>query len=144
MGRYDVLVASPWTEVDMRVCIPIVKDEGTNSELSGHFGSAPKFFLADSEDHDHRVVDNGNLHHGHGQCSPVAALRGQAVDAVVVRGIGRGAYARLTEMGVAVYLADSGTVATTLEALAAGTLKAMTDGALCGGHYGPCHGSTDG
>jgi predicted Fe-Mo cluster-binding NifX family protein len=118
----------------MKICIPIAEDHGAESLVYGHFGSAPMFYLADTESGEERVMENGNLHHGHGMCRPVAALQGQDVDAVVVGGIGGGALAKLNAMGVRVYLAQHRTVGETLDAAKQGTLPPVGPRGACGGH----------
>jgi predicted Fe-Mo cluster-binding NifX family protein len=70
------------------------------SELFGHFGSAPFFTLVDSESGEVEVRKNDNAHHGGGGCHPMRQLGSRSVDAVVCRGMGRRAVASLSEAGV--------------------------------------------
>ncbi len=86
----------------MRICIPIEKDDGLKSIVYGHFGSAPLFAIYNTESKEIEVIGNGNLHHAHGQCSPIAALSGASVDILATGGIGAGAIERLRTMGVKV------------------------------------------
>ena len=123
----------------MNICIPIAADQGLDSPISGHFGSAPCFAIIDSESRAFRVIVNANQHHGHGGCRPLAAIAGQDVGAVVVGGIGAGALSRLQAAGVRVWRTDQGTIAGALEAYIGGTLTEMTPGAACAGHG---HGSS--
>jgi predicted Fe-Mo cluster-binding NifX family protein len=86
----------------MNICIPIEKDEGLSSAVYGHFGSAPYFAIYNTQSKEMEVINNGNLHHSHGQCSPIAALSGKSVDILATGGIGAGAIERLRTMGVKV------------------------------------------
>ena len=53
-----------------------------------------------------RTIPNGNQHHSHGMCTPLAVLDGQEVDGIAVAGIGRGALMKLNAANVKVYLLD--------------------------------------
>ena len=87
----------------MRVCIPVVENEGLESKPYNHFGSAPKFLVVNLEGEEIEVIDNGDLNHEHGKCQPLKALANKAVDVVIVRGIGAGAISKLNSMGTKVY-----------------------------------------
>ena len=75
----------------MKVCFPVEKNEGMNSMVYGHFGSAPAFVMVDTDEEGLTVVDNRDVDHVHGACNPIQAIGGQAIEAVVVGGIGAGA-----------------------------------------------------
>lgn len=125
----------------MNLCIPVMNDQGLDSRVSGHFGSAPCFAIVDSETRACRVVPNANRHHGHGGCHPVAAIAGLGVEGVLVGGIGAGALSHLQAAGVRVWKADGPTVAAALEAYAAGAPVEMTPAASCVHHdHGHGHG----
>ena len=79
----------------MNICIPITRDNGIQSPVSLHFGSAPIFMVVDTESGDCRAITNRNLHHDHGMCQPLAQLAGERLDAMVVGGIGMGAFGKL-------------------------------------------------
>lgn len=138
----------------MNLCIPVTSDQGLDSRVSGHFGSAPCFAIVDSETRACRVVPNANRHHGHGGCQPVAAIAGLAVEGVLVGGIGAGALSRLQAAGVRVWHADGKTVDAAVAAFAAGSPVELTPATACvhhdqgqghghghgagGGHHGGC------
>jgi predicted Fe-Mo cluster-binding NifX family protein len=88
----------------MKVCIPVEKNNGVNSRIYDHFGSAPFFliFVTDSEDFI-KEINNGDIGHEHGKCQPLKALKGEQVDAILVGGIGAGALMRLKEQGIKAY-----------------------------------------
>lgn len=124
----------------MNICIPVTRDEGLDSRVFAHFGSAPMFLLVDSESGACRALGNRNQHHEHGMCSPLSSLLGEKIDAVVVGGIGAGALGKLAAAGIPVHLAQHRTVGETVEALRAGTLPEMDAALVCGGHAHGGHG----
>lgn len=123
----------------MNVCVPINQDEGLNSPVCGHFGSAPAFLLTDTESGSCEIISNNNSHHAHGMCQPLQALAGAAPDAVIVGGIGMGALLKLNAAGIRVFLAAASTVAENLTALREGRLAEARPETACGhhGHGGP-------
>ena len=118
----------------MNICIPVSADHGIASPVCAHFGSAPYFLLVNTEDGTCRAIPNRNLHHEHGGCQPLQALQGEAIDAMVVGGIGMGALNKLMAAGLQVYQAQHQTVERTLAAFKAGELRAMNADAACAGH----------
>lgn len=123
----------------MKVCIPVENDRGLESQVYGHFGSAPLFVLADTETMRVEPLANSDRGHIHGQCSPVKALAGLKPDAVLVGGIGPGALHGLRSLGIRVFRCDDVTVAEALRRLNAGELQEMDEVATCAGHSHGCH-----
>jgi len=122
----------------MKIAFPVNESKGLESEVYGHFGSAPAFVLVDSETREYRQITNSNAVHAHGMCSPMKALNGQEVDCVVVGGIGGGALMKLNMAGIAVYRAQNGTIAENLESLASGELRQFNATHTCAGHGDNC------
>jgi predicted Fe-Mo cluster-binding NifX family protein len=118
----------------MQICIPVLEDSGLGSRVCEHFGSAPAFMIIDTESSHCRAITNDNRHHGHGMCQPLAALAGEAVDGVVVGGIGMGALMKLQAANIAVFRSDHPTVAETLAAFRAGTLLPVSPETACAHH----------
>jgi predicted Fe-Mo cluster-binding NifX family protein len=118
----------------MKICIPVNADQGLESPVCAHFGSAPIFMMVEVATGACRAVTNTNQHHGHGMCQPLAALAGEQLDGMVVGGIGMGALNKLRAANVQVFLSDQPTVATTVAALKAGTLREVTPATACGHH----------
>ena len=118
----------------MKVCFPVSNNEGLQSPVSNHFGSAPLFVVVDTDSGEVAEVINRDLHHAHGACSPVKALGGHAVDAVVVGGIGGGALNGLTRAGIRVYRAEAPSIAENVARLQDGGLPQWMPGQTCGGH----------
>lgn len=122
----------------MKICIPVERNEGLESAVYGHFGSAPLFVVVDTESREVREIANRDLHHAHGSCSPLKAIGSEVVDAVVVGGIGAGALQGLNRAGLKVYQAQGVTVAENLACFHLGGLHELTPGQTCGGHGGSC------
>jgi predicted Fe-Mo cluster-binding NifX family protein len=120
----------------MRICIPTMDDRGKEASPSDHFGSAPFFTFVDTDTGEYEAVRNGGASHVHGACQPLKFLGSRPVDAVVCRGLGRGAFARLAEAGVKVFVTLESDAQETVRALDDGRLRALTAEAACHGHDG--------
>lgn len=118
----------------MRVCFPVQANQGLESQVYGHFGSAPGFVLVDTESSEVTSIDNGDRIHEHGACNPIAGLAGHQVDAVVVGGIGGGALHKLNAAGVRVFQGQEGTIAANLALFRADALTEYAPGHTCVGH----------
>ena len=118
----------------MKVCFPVQENNGMESVVYNHFGSAPTFVLVDTEVQSATTVNNADINHVHGACNPIMAMGGQDVDAVVVGGIGAGAIQGLNSRGIKVYRAVAPTVKENLALLSASGLPELTLQHACGGH----------
>jgi predicted Fe-Mo cluster-binding NifX family protein len=118
----------------MKVCFPVQKDEGLDSAVYGHFGSAPMFVMIDTDTAAAVTIHNQDQHHVHGACNPMKALDGRNVDAIVVGGIGAGALTRLNQMGITVHRSQADTVKENLALFTENKLSALTLQGCCGGH----------
>jgi predicted Fe-Mo cluster-binding NifX family protein len=118
----------------MKIAFPVQTDEGLESQVYGHFGSAPSFVILDSTSGDFETIGNSDAQHEHGQCQPMKALAGNAVDAVVVGGIGGGALMGLQAQGVRVFRAVEGSVKENLEFIKSGKLPEFSANMTCAGH----------
>ncbi len=58
----------------MKICFPVELDKGLESEVYGHFGSAPVFVVFDTEAKSISTINNQDLGHTHGMCNPLKAL----------------------------------------------------------------------
>ena len=122
----------------MKICFPVKENQGLESTVFGHFGSAPMFLVVDSQTGEVTEVRNNDLPHAHGSCSPMKALGGQRLDAIVVGGIGGGALKGLTRSGLKVYRSLGDTIADNLACLAHVQLPELTQDQVCGGHGHSC------
>ncbi|MBM4140237.1 MAG: diguanylate cyclase [Nitrospira sp.] len=118
----------------MKVCFPVLKPEGLESEVYGHFGSAPVFIVVETGKNNCTIITNKDQHHAHGQCSPMKALNNHKVDAIVVGGIGAGALSRLNQLGIRVFQAQAMTVKENISLLEAQNLPEFTLQQCCSGH----------
>ena len=118
----------------MKLCFPVKKYEGVQSNVYGHFGSAPSFALMDTETDEISEITNRDADHKHGKCSPLKALDGRSIDCVIVGGIGTGALNKLIGMGASVYKAESGTVSDNLALFRDDRLSRFNPSLVCGGH----------
>ncbi|MBZ5639736.1 MAG: diguanylate cyclase [Acidobacteriia bacterium] len=118
----------------MNICIPVTEDQGAQSSVSAHFGSAPLYMIVDTDSGACRAVPNRNVHHGHGMCAPLAALAGESIDGMVVGGIGMGALAKLGAAGVRVFRSEHETVEKTVAAFRTGKLETMSPDMACARH----------
>jgi len=121
----------------MRICIPVEKDEGINSKVYGHFGSAPWFLIYDTANKSVEVLENGNQHHTHGACNPLGAISGKKVDVVITGGMGMGAVMKLNAGGIKVYRSTLATVKDVVEESVKGKMEELNATNACASHG--CH-----
>ena len=50
----------------MKICFPTTNLQGLESQVYGHFGSAPGFVIVDTETRTVEEINNHDLHHAHG------------------------------------------------------------------------------
>lgn len=122
----------------MKICFPVESDKGLESDVFGHFGSAPRFVVFDTESKAINTINNQDLGHVHGMCNPLKALDGKRVDTIIVGGIGAGAINKLNEMGIKVYKASKGTVQDNIKLFETNTMSEMTLAQTCSGHADGC------
>jgi predicted Fe-Mo cluster-binding NifX family protein len=120
----------------MKVGFAVQTDQGIESKVYDHFGSAPAFIIVDHEGKD--FIYNKDLHHVHGACNPIMALDGKSVDAMVVGGIGAGALRKLNAQGIKVFGAAAPTVKENLALLNDNKLQELTENHSCRAHQGGC------
>jgi predicted Fe-Mo cluster-binding NifX family protein len=123
----------------MKVGFAVRLDEGLESTVYGHFGSAPAFIIVDTDFKQIQAVDNTDKHHVHGACNPVTALSGNNIDAIVVGGIGPGAIAKLNGMGIRVYMAEAATVKENMALLGENKLREVSMNDACREHGNSCN-----
>jgi predicted Fe-Mo cluster-binding NifX family protein len=117
----------------MRLLIPTNDTNGASAQLSGHFGRAPFYAIADTEADTVVVVENPSVSHGHGECVPASQAFGEGgYDAVVCQGIGQGAINRLKQAGVPVYVSDGPDVASAIASFRRSSLRVVSSEDSCG------------
>ena len=118
----------------MKICFPVQNDQGFESAVYNHFGSAPVFVVVDTDTNGVASINNRDQHHAHGACNPMKALDNHKVDAIVVGGIGAGALTRLNQMGITVHRSQGETIRENLSMFQANSLPVLTVQGCCGGH----------
>ncbi|OFZ21329.1 MAG: hypothetical protein A2X94_07725 [Bdellovibrionales bacterium GWB1_55_8] len=118
----------------MKICIPTNTNNGTDSTISGHFGSAPFFMIVDTDSLFCKTIVNTNQHHAHGMCQPLAVLGSEEFDGIVVGGIGAGALNRLKAANIKVFKTAHKTVKETVDAFKGNALSEVTPHMACSGH----------
>ena len=122
----------------MKIIIPLDEYSGPGSQVCDHFGSAPFFATVDMVAGEVRIIDNQNAHHDHGQCTPADSFADMGASAIVVKGIGARAAAKVQSLGLEVYVAGSArTLADVIEQFGSGILKKLDAQQACQGHG--CH-----
>ena len=121
----------------MKICFPIIGNEGLKSQVNVHFGSTKDFLIYDSDTKDHEVVSNADAGHAHGMCQPLKALQGRKIDIVIVGGVGMGALQKLNAMSIRVCRAVSGSVNDNIQLFQENKLAEINANDACSGH-GDC------
>jgi len=120
----------------MRLCFLVLENNGMDSEVYGHFGSAPLFIIVDTEKSAVISMINKNQIHEHGACNPVMALDGEDVDGIIVGGIGGGALMKLNQNGIKVFRAQKPGVRDNVELFKKNELLQFAMQFTCAGHDG--------
>lgn len=118
----------------MRVCFPVEIERGMESEVYGHFGSAPVFVIVETRNNNMTTINNKDEHHAHGACNPLKKFNNHQVDALVVAGIGMGALNILNQSGIKVFHVQARTVRENVALMKAGNLPEFTPQHTCAGH----------
>ena len=118
----------------MKICFPVTVANGIESEVYGHFGSAPAFVFVETESNAITALENSHSDHEHGACNPLKTIGNQNIDALVVSGIGYGALSKLHQAGIKVFQALAPTVQENITMLKAQNLPEFTLQNTCAGH----------
>ena len=130
----------------MKICIPTTDDQGLDSRLHDHYGSAPFYALTDTVSGEVKLSPNAGHHHSHGRCESSDHIEADGMDAVVCLGMGKRALAGLQRAGVDVLITSSHNVRDTIAEARTGKLRKLSAADACGGgrgrhgHSGQCHG----
>ena len=118
----------------MKVCFPVQSDQGIESRVHNHFGTAPVFIVFDTDTKNISAISNNDQHHAHGACNPIKALGDQMVDAIVVGGIGGGALSSLNQLGIRVYCSAAANIKDNITMFQSQQLSEYTQQQSCRGH----------
>lgn len=122
----------------MKLCFAVLKDDGVESTVYGHFGTAPTFVVVDTENNAISRIVNSDTNHIHGACNPMKAIGGAVIDAVIVGGIGAGALTGLNARGIKVFRAVGNTIRDNLALFHESSLPELTMIHTCAGHADGC------
>ena len=118
----------------MKICIPVKDDQGLESTVSDHFGSAPIFIIYDIESKETTAINNSNKEHAHGMCQPLRALEEHNIDVVVCQGMGARAVQRLNMAGIKAYRVSGKTINDIIKKYNANELEEITPDSACSQH----------
>jgi predicted Fe-Mo cluster-binding NifX family protein len=91
----------------MKLCFPVPKDLGINSNIFGHFSSAPLFLIVDTETRESEAVANSDPQNPFSGCNPFAALKAHEIDGIIAGGMGDSVLKAMNLCGCRVYEAQS-------------------------------------
>lgn len=94
----------------MKVCFPVLADQGLQSTIYGHFASAPVFLEVDTDSGETAAIANCDKQNPEAGCNPFRALTGRQFDGVIVGGVGDNLLELLNMMGFRVYEAQTACV----------------------------------
>ncbi len=117
----------------MKICIPILRQNGFDSPISEHFGQSSGFAMFDEETNTLSFMVNSGQHHG-GAKTPAELIAEAGANVVLCGGLGVKAVRLFEQHGIHVYNNASGTVADALNAYKAGRLPEATDATACQHH----------
>jgi len=118
--------------------MPVNENDGINSTICEHFGSAPLFMIVDTNTLSITEVKNDDQHHAHGMCHPLSVLGNYKFDGIVVGGIGAGALNKLKNAGITVYITEYSNISNTIKAYNENKLKEMDQNNVCSHHGHTC------
>jgi len=117
----------------MNICFPVQKDEGIESAVYSHFGSAPMFMIFDTVTENLLTINNQDQHHSQGAFNPMKALDDQKINAIVIGGMGEGALVGLNRRGIKVYRSQGTTIQENMTMVKNRKLIELIPQQCCGG-----------
>jgi len=118
----------------MKICVPTLENKELDSQISPHFGRAPKFIVSDTDLNKIEALDNTAEHFG-GMAKTPEIIRDAGVDVILVSGIGPRAIQMFEQLGIRVFVGASGTAGDALDAFHSGVLQEATDKDACAEHH---------
>ncbi len=107
----------------MRIAIPVMSENGMETEVSGHFGHAPYFAFIDVEDGEVKKIEfDKNPFEEHTPGTVPTYIHQKGAETIVVNGMGERAVNVFNHFGIKVYTGFVGTVGDVVSQYTAGTL----------------------
>lgn len=94
----------------MKVGFPVASNDGLESCIFGHFGSAPLFLVTDSDTDEVSQFANSDPLAPESGCNALKALCHRSLGAMIVDGIGDGFLQMLNGFGIEVFQAETPSV----------------------------------
>lgn len=91
----------------MKVCFPVIANQGLQSTIYGHFASAPLFLEVDTDTGEVSSIPNCDRSDPDAGSNPFKALVGRHLDGIIVGGVGDGMLQMLNMMGFKVFEAET-------------------------------------
>lgn len=107
----------------MKIAFPIKTDNGLESEIYDHFGTAEQFIIVDSESRTFEIAENQKCSDEKSPCKSHQFAKELTIDAVVTHCIGQGSLRNLNASTITVYQAQEGSLLDNLALMEQGKLK---------------------
>jgi predicted Fe-Mo cluster-binding NifX family protein len=122
----------------MKICFPVISDQGMASAIYGHFSSAPYFLVIDTDTKQSSAIANCDPQNPDTGCNPFLALNRLHLDGIIVGGIGDAAVRLMNTIGFKVLEAETASVE---ESVALFEENALVEVIACDSHLeGRCSG----
>ena len=115
----------------MRICFPVITDQGMESMIYGHFSSAPYFLVIDIQTKQTDAIANCDPKNPDVGCNPFMALSRLQLDGIIVGGIGDVTVRLMNSLGFKVLEAETASVE---ESVAQFERNALAEVIACDSH----------
>ena len=95
----------------MKLCFPVITDEGMASTIYGHFSSAPYYLVIDTVTRQSNAIANCDPQNPDAGCNPFLALNCLQLDGIIADGIGDVTVRLMNTIGFKVLETESTSVA---------------------------------
>ncbi len=99
----------------MKVCFPVVADEGLQSKMYSYITSAPIFLEVDTDTGNTSAIPNCDTSQPEAGCNPFKALANRQLDGVIVEGVADGGLQMLNMLGYRVFEAQTTSIKENIE-----------------------------
>lgn len=118
----------------MKICQPAETEQGTNSALHGHFRSAPRYVIFNTNTDEIKLLNNKRKVGDQDICGQLSPLGNQSVDIAIVGGVGLCTLNKMQRCGIKVYRAMTHRLEENVELLKKGELTELTPQNIRRGH----------
>ena len=115
----------------MKICIPIKNDQGVNSLVYKHFGTAREFIVYDTETFEVMTISNQKENHTSRMYDLLESLTNLYLDVTIVFEIGENALTQLNQAGIRVFRAAGTTIKDNVELLLSSRLIELRSNGCC-------------